>query len=77
MIGLYGKNGYAVGDSLTYADLEVYEVVSFMSTFFKVDITEKNAILEKNKKIVESHPKLGPYIKSRNWLINFLSVLVV
>jgi hypothetical protein len=43
----------------------VYEMISFMSSFFKIDFVEKNVALEMNKKLVESHSKVGPYIKSR------------
>ena len=50
---------------MTWADLLVYEIVSLMEGFYKISITEKNAVLEKNKKIVEAYPKLGAYLKSR------------
>ena len=65
LVGLYGQNGYAVGSSLTWADLCIYDLVSNLETNFKVSLNEKYPVLAAIKKTCEEHASLGPYLKSR------------
>ena len=65
LFGLYGHNGYAVGSSITWADICVYDLVTNLETNFKVSLNEKYPVLAANKKICEEHASLGAYLKSR------------
>lgn len=64
MIKMYGKNGYSAGDSITWADLFLYEittgVVELDPTFADryPEITKCRASCEKNARLME-------YIKNR------------
>ena len=61
---MYGKNGFCVGSSLTWADLFVFELTNNI-------IELENSAFEKFKEIqsvrksVESNPRLAEYIKNR------------
>ena len=66
LVGLYGKDGYAVGESLTWADLIIYDLASNLETTFKVSLHEAHPVFAANKKICEEHAKLGAYLKSRS-----------
>ena len=64
MIKMYGKNGYAAGNSLTWADLFLYEistgVVELDPTFTSryPEINKCRASVEKNQRVMD-------YIKNR------------
>ena len=49
LITMYGSNGYSVGDSLTWADLLIFEIASSLS-FDKPEI--------RYKKLLSSQPEL-------------------
>jgi len=63
LIKMYSKNeGFCVGDSLTYADLFVYEMAT---NYFPEDIsfTERFPHIYKVKSKVEEEPNVSSYIK--------------
>ena len=64
MIKMYGKNGFAAGDSLTWADIFLYELttgVIELDPTFATRYTEISA----SRASVEKHEKLMNYIKNR------------
>ncbi len=63
LISLYGKNGYSVGDQLTWADIVFFFIVE-MGKIEKSGI-EKFPHSLKVLENVENHPKIAAYIKSR------------
>ncbi len=64
LIKMYGKNGFSVGSSLTWADLFVFEltnnIIELESTAF-----EKFKEIQNVRKSVESTPRLAEYINNR------------
>ncbi len=64
LVGQYGSNGYAVGSSLTWADLELYEVSLILLGLNSTVLDGHSGILGVRKN-VESHGILGNYIKNR------------
>lgn len=64
LIGLWGSNGYSVGNSLTWADLSIYE---YTYGFWKKDasLDDKFPNIRKVRQSVESHPKLSVYLRNR------------
>lgn len=64
LIGLYGKNGFSVGDSLTWADLMIFDVCSSM--FEKVPtFMESFPVLTAVHKSVAANEKVAAYVASR------------
>lgn len=64
LIGFYGKNGSAVGDALTWADLYVFDYFSGYTEKvpdFKTNYPKISHIVE----AVKQHPKIAEYIKNR------------
>ncbi|BFZ15731.1 hypothetical protein BsWGS_18770 [Bradybaena similaris] len=57
--------GYFAGNRLTLADIAAFDLVTGMlENYVDVD-KDKYPLLHKNVAIVNSHDKIGPYIKSR------------
>ena len=64
MISMYGSNGHAVGDSLTWADILIYELT--LALFEKVaSHHEKFPHITEVHKNVAQHEKIAEYIKNR------------
>ncbi|CAF0719018.1 unnamed protein product [Brachionus calyciflorus] len=64
LIGLYGSNGYSVGDSLTWADLAVYDVASALLSKHP-EFSDKFPVLAAVYKNVLANEKLANYVKNR------------
>ena len=64
LIEMYGKNGYSVGDSLTWADLIIFDVCSAL--FSKVpDFSATCPKLTAVHDLVKNNANIAAYIKSR------------
>lgn len=64
LISLYGKNGYSVGDSLTWADLMIYDICHSLFTkvpTFAQKYTKLSAVYE----LVAKNEKVSEYVKAR------------
>ncbi|CAF0978571.1 unnamed protein product [Adineta steineri] len=62
---LYGDGGqFLVGNHLTFADLEVYDMLSYV---VKIDdkFLQSYPWLERNRQEVEKNPKIAEYLKNR------------
>uniref|UniRef100_A0A0B7BF43 Glutathione transferase n=1 Tax=Arion vulgaris TaxID=1028688 RepID=A0A0B7BF43_9EUPU len=57
--------GYFSGDSITLADIIVYDVATGMLEKV-VDINSSYPLIQKNLELVKSHSKIGPYVTSRS-----------
>ncbi len=64
LIGQYGSNGHSVGNTLTWADLETFEVITDLLMLYPTLLDGYSGILGVRKS-VESHEKLSAYIKNR------------
>ena len=64
LISLYGSNGYAVGDALTWADLLLYEVSTHIIAL-QIAALDTLPGIAASRAAVEANEKLGPYLKSR------------
>lgn len=66
LIGMYGKagSGFSVGESLTWADLYIYEVTDVIQ---KKNVNVLNGFdgIKSVRKSVESNPIIRDYIKTR------------
>ena len=64
LIKLYGKNGYSVGDSLTWGDLAIQ---AYTDSHYRRDpsLKEKFPIVNKVVQLVESNPGVAEYLKNR------------
>ena len=60
LIQAYGKNGFSVGSSLTWADLSIFDFVTSQSYD-----TAKFPALSKVLKTVQENPKISAYLKTR------------
>jgi prostaglandin-H2 D-isomerase / glutathione transferase len=65
LITLYGKNGYSVGNSLTWSDLFIYEVCSQLLKNNHIAILSKYPAIEKVCNHVNSNPRIANYVKNR------------
>ena len=64
LIQLYGKNGHSVGDSLTWADLFVFDFAS--SHTKSIDgFAAKFPGVTQVMQLVENNPKIAAYVKTR------------
>jgi glutathione S-transferase len=64
LVGLYGKNGYAVGDALTWADLYIFDYFSGYTDKvpdFKTNYPQISKIVE----AIRQHPKIAEYLEKR------------
>ena len=64
LIGMYGSNGFAVGSSLSWADLFIYDVTNYVLKP-EPSLAAPFPGLSASRKSVESHPKVGPYVTGR------------
>ena len=64
LIKLYGSNGYCVGNTLSWADLYLYEKTDYLLRFDE-NILKDSPLVLASRKLVESHPKLAKYLASR------------
>jgi glutathione S-transferase len=62
---LYGTSGHCVGNSLTWADLMVFDIYSIIQEKSQNLMNIKFEHIEKIKKTVEDHPNISAYLKSR------------
>ncbi|XP_050412608.1 S-crystallin SL11 [Patella vulgata] len=58
------RNGYFVGDSLTLADIAVYDITDPLLQQ-KEDLLSSFSLIQENRKKVESNPGLASYLKTR------------
>ncbi|XP_060565092.1 probable glutathione S-transferase 9 isoform X1 [Ruditapes philippinarum] len=58
------RSGYLVGDSLTLADLSVFETFTFPLSIHP-DILDDHLELQEHRKRIETHKHLADYIKNR------------
>ena len=64
LISLYGSNGYSVSNSLTWADLLIFEIAS--SLFAKhPEFAEKFPLIAGVQKTVSENAKISEYVKNR------------
>lgn len=64
LIKSYGSDGHAVGDSLTWADLQIFELGNMMGRY-DPNITNSYPEISKVRKTVEEHPKIAAYLKTK------------
>lgn len=64
MIKMYGKNGYSAGDSLTWADIFLFEITSGVIAL-DPGLESRFPEISKVRASVEKHSKLMEYIKNR------------
>ena len=64
LISQYGSNGHAVGNALTWADLELFEVTTILLGLYPTVLEGHSGILGV-RKTVEGHATVGAYIKNR------------
>ncbi len=64
LIGQYGSNDHAVGNALTWADLELFEVTTILLGLYPTVLEGHSGILGV-RKTVEGHSTVGAYIKNR------------
>ena len=64
LISLWGSNGHSVGSSLKWSDLHIWNFNSELKAI-DANVLEKYPGVVAVNKTVESHPKLGEYIKNR------------
>jgi prostaglandin-H2 D-isomerase / glutathione transferase len=64
LIGLYGQNGYSVGNSLTWADLFIHEVYTQLLKNNETFLS-KYPVVEKVCAQVGSNQRIADYIKNR------------
>jgi hypothetical protein len=68
LIGLYGQNGFSVGDSLTWADIFIFEFVfasHVKDSETEADFSAKYPKLNGVYELVRLHPKLATYFETR------------
>jgi hypothetical protein len=64
LITLYGSNGHAVGDALTWADLAIFDVTSVL--FAKYSSFGQNyPRLAQVHETVNSHERIAEYVRNR------------
>lgn len=64
LIKLYGKNGFSVGNQLTWSDLFIYEMTySFLN--YQKDLLDKFHLLKKIRSLVEENENVSNYLKNR------------
>ena len=64
LIKLWGSNGYSVGSSLKWSDLQIYAVTYELKTLDS-NLLSKYPAVEAVVKSVESNPKVAEYLKTR------------
>ena len=64
LIKTYGSNGFSVGNSLTWADLLVFDITSNMQSMDPKAL-EKSPCILAVRKSVESNAKIAAYLKAR------------
>ena len=64
LIKMYGKNGFCVGSSLTWADLFIYELTNNILELESAAF-EMFKEIQSVRKSVESNPRIAEYIKNR------------
>ena len=64
LIKMYGSGTHSVGNSLTWADLQIYDVTSMMHNMNAILLEKYPGILAVRKS-VESNAKVAAYLKSR------------
>lgn len=64
LLNLYGSEGFSVGNSLTWADLHLYDVTSIILNLNK-DILNSFSRVQAVRKTVESNDKISAYLKAR------------
>jgi glutathione S-transferase len=64
IVALYGTQGFAVGSSLTWADLSVWDITSIL-VGIKSDILAAYPRISAIRQTVESHERIAQYLKSR------------
>ena len=64
LIGLYGGNGFAVGNALTWADLFIYDVTSQLFDR-EPSVLDNYAAVKQVRASVEAHEKVADYLKNR------------
>ena len=64
---MYGKSGYSVGSSLTYADLYIHEVAksNILRNDPKKEILDQFPNIQNVIKSVESNQNVAQYLKKR------------
>ena len=69
MIQLYGKDGYAVGDSLTWVDLRLSDILyNFLNK--EPTLLDKFPLIKQAKEKAESNAKIAHYMKKRKFGYN-------
>ena len=64
LISLYGSNGFAVGQALTWADLLVFEIASSLFTKHP-EFAAKFPHISAVQKTVADNAKVSEYVKNR------------
>jgi hypothetical protein len=64
LIGLYGQNGFAVGDSLTWADLAIYDSCGTLFEKFP-EFKDNYPALSASFANAAANEKLAAYVASR------------
>ncbi len=64
LITLYGSNGHSVGNSVTWADLHMFDVTGIIHSK-DAHVLEKFPHILKVRQTVESHPKVAAWLKAR------------
>nr|QVK45617.1 glutathione S transferase [Brachionus paranguensis] len=64
LVGMYGSNGYSVGDSLTWADLAIFDVI-FSLLSKHPEFSEKFPVLNAVYENVKANPDVAEYVKNR------------
>ncbi|KAL7677971.1 hypothetical protein ACOME3_004200 [Neoechinorhynchus agilis] len=60
----YGKDGYVIGDTITYVDFAIYVFASLLSLLIQRPCIN-DEFIEENKRKIESLPQLVEYFKNR------------
>nr|AYN44505.1 glutathione S-transferase S10 [Brachionus rotundiformis] len=64
LVGMYGSNGYSVGDSLTWADLAIYDVI-YSLLRKEATFMDKFPVLNKIYSNVNTNSGVADYVKKR------------
>jgi glutathione S-transferase len=64
LVGMYGNGTWVVGNSVTWADLMVYDSLQNL-LIADPQVLEKYPKLEKSRKAVGNLPKIAEYLKNR------------
>lgn len=65
VIKMYGKNGYSVGNSLTWADLVIYDSTDLMLLRNATNEYEDFPLIKRVRCVVEANDRVAAYLKKR------------